>query len=204
MPFVIGGAFLTTYLPQSVLFIMIASLLIISIILVLFKDKLKERRLHEINQKTIDYRENSDKCVYATSKDGKKYHYCRTKDGYRKRFFGYSVGGFFQGAAGFGVGEMGIISMIISNIPTRIAIGTSHIIVATTAIVASTIHIAVASDADSSIPWNLIFVTVPAVILAGQLAPYVASQLSTKLLEKSIASLFFIIALALVLLVFSG
>lgn len=204
LPFVIGGALLTSYIPQAVLFVMIASLLIVSIILVLFKNKLKERRLHEIAEKTIDYRQNAGERVSVVSQDNKHYHYCRTKEGYRKRFFGYGIGGFFQGSAGFGIGEMGIISMILSNIPTRIAIGTSHIVVASTAIIASTIHVALASAGDNLIPWNLLFITVPAVILGGQLAPYVAAKLPTKLLERFISLLFFIIALALVILAFHG
>jgi len=204
LPFVIGGAFLTSFLPQSVLFIMIASLLIVSIILVLFKNKIKERRLNELAQQTIDYSERDGEHVSVVSKDKKEYRYCRTKVGYRKRFFGYGIGGFFQGSAGFGIGELGIISMILSNIPTRISIGTSHVVVASTAIIASSIHIALASAGDNPIPWNLLFITVPAVILGGQIAPYIAAKLPTKLLERFISLLFFIIALMLIVLALNG
>jgi len=200
LPLVIAGSLLTSFIPKSVLLIMIAALLIIAIFLVKFKNKLKERRLHELSSKSIDYTEPIGEKISITSRDGKIYNYCRTKNGYRKRFLGYGVGGFFQGASGFGIGEMGIISMILSNIPTRIAIGTSHLVVASTAIVASIIHISLAPTLGDTIPWNLPFMTVPAVIIGGQLAPYMAAKLPTKLLEKFISLLFLVIAIALIIL----
>ena len=63
------------------------------------------------------------------------------RGGYLRRFGNYSIGGTFQGLAGFGVGELGIISMLGSKIPVRVAIGTNHIVVASTAILASVVHV---------------------------------------------------------------
>jgi uncharacterized membrane protein YfcA len=203
LPFVIAGALVTSFIPSSILLLMISVLLIVSILLLKYKNILKKNRLHELSQKTIDYTEKNKKIVSIKSHDGKTYVYCRTKSGYRKRFFGYGVGGFFQGASGFGIGEMGIISMILSNIPTRIAVGTSHLVVASTAIIASIIHISFTSTPGGLIPWNIPFITVPAVIIGGQLAPYVTAKLPTKTLEKFISALFIIIAISLIILTFN-
>lgn len=203
LPFVIGGALLTVFIPKAILLSMIAVLLIVSVALIHYKKRLDQSRIEELSQQKIDTKEVADEPVEMFSQDGKQYKYCRTKVGYKKRFLGYGLGGFFQGAAGFGIGELGIISMIMSRIPIRISIGTSHFIVAATAIIASIIHVSVSTTAGGSeaIPWNLLFMTVPAVVIGGQLAPFVAAKLSTKSLEKFISVLFVGIAVALLLLV---
>jgi len=203
VPFVIGGALLTIFIPKAILLSMIAVLLVVSVVLIRYKKHFERSREAELTQKKIDTKQVVGEQVTMLSQDGKQYQYCRTKNGYKKRFFGYGLGGFFQGAAGFGIGELGIISMIMSRIPIRIAIGTSHLVVASTAILASIIHVFVSTTASGSepIPWNLLFMTVPAVVIGGQLAPFVAAKLSTKSLEKFISVLFIGIASALILLV---
>ncbi len=96
---------------------------------------------------------------------------------------------------------MGIIAMLITKIPVRVAIGTSHMVIALTAILASVIHVIHASAFDAAIPWNILFITVPAVIAGGQLSPYIAAKLPAKQLERVISGLFLVIAVALLMLV---
>jgi len=100
--------------------------------------------------------------------------------------------------AGFGIGELGIVSMLMTDIPIRVAIGTSHIIVASTATIASITHLSQSAAHNISTPWNILFMTVPAVILGGQTAPYVAAKLRTSILEYAVSALFIIISLALI------
>lgn len=200
LPLVIAGTLVTVFIPQSILYFLIAVLLLIAVALVFYRRTISNRMHDEIHKTVIDYSVNSGEQVKITTRDNKVYQYCRTRTGYKKRFFGYGIGGLFQGAAGFGIGEIGIISMILSNIPTRIAIGTSHLVVASTAIVASVMHVALSDGTSDAIPWNLVFMSVPAVVIAGQLAPYVAAKLKTEVLEKALIILFSIIALALIIL----
>jgi len=47
------------------------------------------------------------------------------------------------------------------------------------------------------VPWNVRMMTVPAVIIGGQLAPVVAARLDTRLLERLLMALFVILAIAL-------
>ncbi len=200
IPFVVGGALVTALIPQSTLYFLIAILLIVAIMMVYYKRIISERRLDEVRGSMIDYASDEGEKVVVTTVDKKEYSYCRTKLGYKKRFFGYGVGGFFQGAAGFGIGEVGIISMILTKIPTRIAIGTSHLVVAVTAIVASVMHVSLSHSAAEAIPWNLIMMTVPAVVIGGQLAPSLAAKLETDVLEKALITIFSVIALSLIIL----
>jgi uncharacterized membrane protein YfcA len=144
---------------------------------------------------------DGDGRVTRVDRDGNDYHY--TRGGWLERFGNYSVGGVFQGLAGFGIGELGIISMLRTEVPVRIAIGTNHIVVALTAVLASLVHVfgggLVGGHAIdlASTPWNMVVWTVPATVTGGQIAPYVASRLDTEFLKKGVGVLFTIIALAL-------
>lgn len=206
LPFVFGGAILATLIPESVLFFMIAVLLVVSVVLLWFEKELEAKRRMEHGAVPALEKNEQGEAVVQKSKDGKEYHYAYTRTGQLKRSAGYAVGGSFQGATGFGIGEMGIIASMLSHIPTRIAIGTSHLIVATTAIAASLVHFLIASGTSATaaaFPWNIPAMTIPAVIAGGQLAPYVAAKLPTRYLERFVSALFLIIAGALIVLAFS-
>jgi len=150
-----------------------------------------------------------DGTVTRVDRDGGDYVY--TRGGYLKRFANYSVGGTFQGLAGFGAGELGIISMLSTKVPVRVAIGTNHIVVAATAILASLVHVfggsalnalgihipGVHSLSLATTPWNMVVFTVPATVTGGQVAPYVSNALETDTIKVFVGGLFAIISLAL-------
>ena len=137
-------------------------------------------------------------------RDGEAYTY--TWSGYLERFANYSVGGTFQGLAGFGIGELGIISMLGTKVPVRVAIGTNHIVVALTAVLASVVHVFGGdlvgghSLSLASTPWNMVVFTVPATVTGGQIAPYVSNALSTDTIKKFVGGLFAVISVALFLM----
>ena len=204
MPFVIIGTLVTVLIPQAVLYLLIAILLLLSVSLVYYR-RIIAARLHDEHETSdIDYTVDTGESVKITTKDKKVYRYCRTQNGYKKRFLGYGVGGLFQGAAGFGIGEMGIISMILSHIPTRIAIGTSHLVVASTAVVAALMHILLSEATVEAIPWNIVLMNIPAVVIGGQIAPHLATKLKPEVLEKALIMLFSVIAFSLILLAFGS
>ena len=201
LPFVILGALFSSYLPESVLLSILAAALITSIFMMRYEKTLRAHRIEQHQKAHVDLAGATGDLREIRSQDHRIYRYCLTKKGYEKRAIGFGSGGLLQGAAGFGIGEMGIISMLISKIPIRIAIGTSHMVVASTAILASVIHVISFSAFQAPIPWNIPFMTVPAVILGGQLSPYVSARLPARQLERFISILFFVIAISLVVLV---
>jgi uncharacterized membrane protein YfcA len=143
--------------------------------------------------------------VTRVTRGGDTYSYTWT--GYLERFGNYSIGGAFQGLAGFGIGELGIISQLRTDVPVRVAIGTNHIVVAVTAIVASLVHVfggGLVPGGHSldlaSTPWNMVVFTVPATVTGGQIAPYVSNALDTGTLTKGVAALFAVISVALFLM----
>jgi uncharacterized membrane protein YfcA len=146
--------------------------------------------------------------VTRVDREGDDYQY--TRSGYIERFANYAIGGTFQGLAGFGSGELGIISQLRTEVPVRVAIGTNHIIVASTAILASLVHVFGGglvgghSLSLASTPWNMVVWTVPATVTGGQIAPYVSNALDTGTIKKGVGGLFAIIAVALFLMAAGG
>ena len=151
----------------------------------------------------------ADGTVTRVDKEGDDYQY--TRGGYTRRFANYAVGGTFQGLAGFGVGELGIVSMLGTKVPVRVAIGTNHIVVALTAVLASVVHVfggglvpgGHAIDLAST-PWNMVVFTVPATVTGGQIAPYVSNALDTNTIKIGVGGLFGVISLALFIMAAGG
>ncbi len=189
LPMVVAGAILSFVVADTILYLMISAVLAVAVFLMLhshqehIKAQTDNKQLHVIKHSDIE---------------GNVYTYNR--DGYKHRSLGYGIGGLFQGLAGFGIGELGIVTMLRTNIPIRISIGTNHMVVAITAASASIIHVLQSSQSGIAIPWNIAIMTVPGVVLGGQLAPHVAARLPVNVLKYAVAALFIVLSLALLLI----
>ncbi|WP_251342012.1 sulfite exporter TauE/SafE family protein [Haloplanus halophilus] len=222
IPFVVGGALLSFIIPEPV-FHALLGIALLSAAYLLFRTNLDHGgddddaaadggtaetgaelpndrgKLGPAGVETAD-----DGTVTRVDRDGDDYTY--TRGGYLRRAANYSIGGTFQGLAGFGIGELGIISMLGTKVPVRVAIGTNHIVVALTAILASLVHVFGGgfvgghSLSLASTPWNMVAFTVPATVTGGQIAPYVSNALSTRTIKRFVAGLFGTIAVALFLM----
>ena len=226
LPFVVGGALLSFVIPEPI-FHALLGLALMAASYLLFRADLGHGE--EAGDDTDaaaatdggsnlpdDYgklgpagvRVEDDGAVTRVDRDGDVYEYDR--GGYLRRFANYSVGGTFQGLAGFGIGELGIISMLSSKIPVRVAIGTNHIVVASTAIIASLVHVFGGGIVGghsmnlATTPWNMVVWTVPATVTGGQIAPYVSAALDTETIKQGVGGLFAIIAVALFLMATGG
>ena len=234
VPFVIAGAILSFVIPEPV-FHGLLGLALLAASVLLFKADLSHEEPGESEDSSHEtaadgtaaadggrslpddadklgpagVRTDDDGTVTRVDRDGDDYVY--TRGGYLRRFANYSVGGTFQGLAGFGAGELGIISMLSTKVPVRVAIGTNHIIVAVTAVLASLVHVfggtllnaagihipGVHSLSLASTPWNMVVFTVPATVTGGQIAPYVSNALETDTIKAFVGGLFAIISVAL-------
>jgi len=230
VPFVVGGALLSFVIPEPLFQFLLAVALIAASIL-LFKADLSHDEPAESDTDAAErvaveadggptlpndsdkpgaagVRTNDAGIVTRVDRDGDEYSY--TRGGYLERFGNYSIGGVFQGLAGFGIGELGIISMLRTSVPVRIAIGTNHIVVALTAVLASLVHVFGGGLVGghtmdlASTPWNMVVWTVPATVTGGQIAPFISSTLDTEILKHGVGVLFAIIATALFGMAASG
>ncbi|MFB6101690.1 MAG: sulfite exporter TauE/SafE family protein [Haloplanus sp.] len=221
IPFVVGGALLSFIIPEPVFHALLGIALLAAAYL-LFETNLDHSGSESDAEAAVDggtaadLPDDSNKLgpagvdtaedgtVTRVDREGDDYTY--TRGGYLRRAANYSIGGTFQGLAGFGVGELGIISMLGTKVPVRVAIGTNHIVVALTAILASLVHVFGGglvgghSLSLASTPWNMVVFTVPATVTGGQIAPYVSNSLSTTTIKRFVALLFGIISIALFLM----
>jgi uncharacterized membrane protein YfcA len=223
VPFVIAGALLSFVIPAPVFHALLGVALIVASYLLLKADLGHEEpgasddttvSTDGGNDQSLPDDDNKlgpagvetaeDGTVTRVDRDGENYSYSRV--GYLERFGNYSIGGVFQGLAGFGVGELGIISMLRTDVPVRVAIGTNHIVVALTAVLASLVHVFGGGLVGghtmdlASTPWNMVIWTVPATVTGGQIAPYVSATLDTEILKTGVGVLFAVISIALFLM----
>jgi uncharacterized membrane protein YfcA len=221
VPFVVGGALLSFFIPEPLFHAALGIALVTAAYLMLKADLSHEEPTEQETEAVADggSRDLPDDdgklgpagvrsdggIITRVDRGGGTYEY--SWSGYLERFANYSVGGTFQGLAGFGSGELGIISQLRTDVPTRVAIGTNHIVVAVTAILASLVHVfagsvlpGIHSLSISSTPWNMVVFTVPATVLGGQIAPYVSNALNPGTIQKGVGVLFAIISVALFLM----
>jgi uncharacterized membrane protein YfcA len=225
LPFVVGGALLSFVIPATVFHALLGIALLASSVMLFRADLSHEEPTGDTDETTATATDGgatdmpddagklgpagvhtaTDGTVTRVDREGDDYTY--TRGGYLRRFANYSVGGTFQGLAGFGIGELGIISMLGTKVPVRVAIGTNHIVVAVTAIIASLVHVFGGSLVPGahnlsigSTPWNMVVFTVPATVTGGQIAPYVSNAVETGTIKHFVGVLFAVIALALFLM----
>lgn len=223
VPFVIGGALLSFFIPEPVFHAALGAALLTAAYL-MFKADLAHDEPAEQSGDPVANGGSAEQLpndagklgpagvgksdggrITRVDRTGDTYEY--SWSGYLERFANYSIGGTFQGLAGFGIGELGIISQLRTDVPTRVAIGTNHIVVASTAILASIVHVFAGTVVPgihalslASTPWNMVVFTVPATVTGGQIAPYVSNALDTGVIQKGVGILFTTISVALFLM----
>ena len=87
------------------------------------------------------------------------------------------VGGILQGLVGFSAGEFSTVEQVLRGMPIRIAAGNSHLIIAAASISAAAVHLGVSAQQGTQVPWNLVAITIPAVLIGGQLAAVLAGRI---------------------------
>jgi len=121
-----------------------------------------------------------------TDSRGRIYRYQRQNDAWRAGTA--AVGGVFQGLVGFSAGEMSTVEQVLRGIPVRLAAGNAHMIIAAASISAAMTHLTVDATTGSTIPWNILAATAPAVLIGGQIASIVAGRMPQNTLRLVLAS----------------
>lgn len=131
------------------------------------------------------------------SREGERIEYqlCRRHEG---RWFA-SLGGLLVGLISTGLGELNSYALVMRcRIPTKIAVATSVVIVAVTALAAGITHLAGFIQEGPTTMDQVVAVvsfTVPGVVIGGQLGPEITKRVPEKTLIKSLGWLFIAVAL---------
>jgi uncharacterized membrane protein YfcA len=117
---------------------------------------------------------------------GRTYQYKVLNDTWRAGAAG--VGGVLQGLVGFSAGELSTVEQVLRGMPIRIAAGNSHLIIAAASISAAVTHLGVSAHQGTQVPWNLVAITIPAVLVGGQLAAILAGRMPQDKLRLVLAT----------------
>jgi uncharacterized membrane protein YfcA len=140
-----------------------------------------------------------------TDRDGNiyNYHFHRPRKG--SALLGF--GGFLTGVLGVGIGEVTLPLLARRyRVHIPVAAATSILVVIITVMSASFTQFSklIQEGGVNAVPWNLICYTVPAVILGGQIGPRVQGLVPARLVEILIGSLFMLIGIAFIWIVYRG
>ncbi len=119
-------------------------------------------------------------------RSGRIYRYQVLNDTWRASAAG--IGGILQGLVGFSAGELSTVEQVLRGMPIRIAAGNSHLIIAGASISAAAVHLGVSAHQGTQVPWNLVAITIPAVLIGGQLAAVLAGRISQNKLRLVLGS----------------
>jgi len=94
------------------------------------------------------------------------------------------LGGVMMGLLGFGIGALGVPDLLLRRIPIRVAVGTSRLIIFLTAFAGLVPHMGQVVFGSTSLALDVAGVTIPAVLLGGQLAPLVSAFVPPQVLKR--------------------
>ncbi len=140
-------------------------------------------------------RQVTDETIIKAS-DGTEYRYkiCDVRSGRLYTGFGAVMAGLIS----TGIGEVVMPQLVRRcKIPVAVAAATSVFVVAVTVLSGSITHMAtqIFEEGFASTPWNLVVYTVPGALIGGQIGAKYQGKVSSEKMERSIAVLFYIIAI---------
>jgi uncharacterized membrane protein YfcA len=176
-PTAIIGGYTSHFLPGNLLLAVIGvALIIFSYLLV------RETTVSEVHG---DSDGGGAKIKEHRDRMGRVYRYKVLNDGWRGSAAGF--GGILQGLVGFSAGELSTVEQVLRGMPVRMAAGNSHLIIAAASISAALTHLAVGGATGTQVPWNLVVITIPAVLIGGQLAAVLAGRIPQHTLRLVLA-----------------
>jgi uncharacterized membrane protein YfcA len=179
VPMAILGSYLANIIPGSSLLLIVGLALVPLALLVLREARTFSKR--EVNEKDKSVLQESEKGQVHTDRQGRVYRYAVKNDGIS--IFVALLGGLFHGLVGFSAGEFNSTTQILRKVPVRIATGTAHLIIFGASLAAACTHIIIVVQQKGSIPWNILFMAVPAVLIGGQIAGLVVGRLPQHILQ---------------------
>jgi uncharacterized membrane protein YfcA len=110
-----------------------------------------------------------------------------------------ALGAFLTGMVSVGIGEVIVSRLTQRGLPLAVAAATSVAVVIVTVATASVTLVAqmIQQGGINAMPWNLVCYSIPGVLVGGQIGPLLQGRIAQRTMERSIALLFLIIAIAM-------
>lgn len=124
-----------------------------------------------------------------------KYRVCDQKSG----LLACGAGAAMEGLVSVGLGELLMPNLVKRcKIPVAVSAATSVFVITITVLVGSvaSVFALVQHGGLGAVPWNLVLYTIPGAMIGGQVGSRFQGSVSSSVLEKAIAALFFVVGLA--------
>lgn len=191
-PFALAGGFLAFLAPGRALLAVVSVVLLgVGVVLLRSPSEYAILKQEAGRPRSPDDVPGAGEIRSLTDARGQAYRYRYRHDG--RRIGVVSAGGFLEGLVGFGVGVIGVAHLLLRRTPVRVAVGTSSLIVLVTALTAVTPHVAEVVKNIGFAPWNILIMTVPAVLIGGQTAAVLAGRIDPDRLRKAFIALMFLL-----------
>ena len=203
VPVAIIGAVLLGYLHEQDTFLKGAyAILMIVLCPIILRHTTPSNTTNSDNQESISTDDQGEMRT-VTSNTGQTYKFRAPKVGALGGAT-TSGGAFLTGLLGVAIGEVIMPQLVKRNhFPVAVAAATSVFTVIITIAAASFTQVTalIAAGGINAIPWNLVCYTIPAVILGGQIGPWLQGRIAQRTMEKAIATLFGVIGIAMMWIV---
>ena len=193
---VVGALMLATLKDQEGLLKAAYALLMLALAPIIFRHHPPQEMVTEDDDK---FEGSGREPVSVTAADGQVYNFKKPRQGVDGAAT-TGVGAFLTGLLGVGIGEVIMPQLVKRNhVPVPVAAATSVFTVIVVIAAASFTQVAalVAAGGANVVPWNLVAYTIPGVIIGGQIGPRLQGKIAQRTMEKTIATLFAIIGLAM-------
>ena len=193
IPVAIAGAFMTHLLDPAVIKAAYGTLMLF-LAVVMYRHHAPVE--HEIE--LLDGNGRSREMREVRARDGSVYRFRKPRHG--RGAIATGIGAFLTGLLSVGIGEVVMPQLAKRNgVPIPVAAATSVFIVIVTIAMASFTQIAtlVRAGGVAAVPWHLVAYTVPAVIIGGQIGPWLQGKVSQRRMEQAIGILFAVIGVAM-------
>lgn len=191
VPLALAGGFLAFLAPGRAL-LAVVSVVLLVVAVALLRSPSEYAMLRKETAGFPDGVPGTGELRSLTDAQGRTYRYRYRHDG--RRIGVVSAGGLLEGLVGFGVGVLGVAHLLVRRTPVRVAVGTSSLIVMATALAAVTPHVAEVTRNIGFAPWNILIMTIPAVLIGGQTAAVLAGRIDPDRLRKVFIGLMFVLS----------
>lgn len=134
------------------------------------------------------------------ARDGRIYRYMARLNWLDRGYTG--AGGTLVGLIGVGVGAIVTTTLIVRHeVPARVAVATTIIVVSATVFAGSMTHLVVSSFSGNEVAfeWTLVVLAVPGVIIGGQIAPHISARCPERALKMALMFMFALMSSVMIL-----
>lgn len=189
IPFAIVARLVAFAVPSRLLFMVFGLVLFVLAFMVL--RSVMSKRVRPAANPVAEGTKGVVEGTKLIARDGRSYSY-----GFRFGWpdgLGISAAGALVGLTGVGVGAVAnTMLMLRHNLPARVATATAATVATAAIITSSLTHIGVifSRGEQAEFNWTLVALSVPAVLIGGQIAPHVSARFSEAALKRALMAMF--------------